>query len=202
MGGLKARRTGYTQWRQYTSSPNKKIRPPCRTWDVLPRKSRTNFVPDRDNNAGSGSRIIEKPCTMRAGYSRESKELAGKPPAYWERASNRVRFSRNSRRIIKLFDENLRGTWTNLPLSQPPIHPKAISIKEYTNLLVFIVQLLRCNNSYIVNDAPAARLESGRKSCAIRYILFCQSPKVIAGKEYTGLRGPGLRDPGLRDKFI
>ncbi|VFM97493.1 MAG: hypothetical protein BECKG1743D_GA0114223_102711, partial [Candidatus Kentron sp. G] len=24
---------------------------------------------------------------------------------------------------------------------------KAISIKEYTNLLVFIVQLLRCNNS-------------------------------------------------------
>ncbi|VFN02464.1 MAG: hypothetical protein BECKG1743F_GA0114225_106861, partial [Candidatus Kentron sp. G] len=28
---------------------------------------------------------------------------------------------------------------------------KAISIKEYTNLLVFIVQLLRCNNSYIVN---------------------------------------------------
>ncbi|VFN05024.1 MAG: hypothetical protein BECKG1743D_GA0114223_112841, partial [Candidatus Kentron sp. G] len=25
---------------------------------------------------------------------------------------------------------------------------KAISIKEYTNLLVFIVQLLRCNNSY------------------------------------------------------
>ncbi|VFN06536.1 MAG: hypothetical protein BECKG1743F_GA0114225_112471, partial [Candidatus Kentron sp. G] len=26
---------------------------------------------------------------------------------------------------------------------------KAISIKEYTNLLVFIVQLLRCNNSYI-----------------------------------------------------
>ncbi|VFN05961.1 MAG: hypothetical protein BECKG1743F_GA0114225_111543, partial [Candidatus Kentron sp. G] len=23
-----------------------------------------------------------------------------------------------------------------------------------TNLLVFIVQLLRCNNSYIVNDAP------------------------------------------------
>ncbi|VFN04848.1 MAG: hypothetical protein BECKG1743D_GA0114223_107231, partial [Candidatus Kentron sp. G] len=27
--------------------------------------------------------------------------------------------------------------------------PKAISIKEYTNLLVFIVQLLRCNNSYI-----------------------------------------------------
>ncbi|VFM97712.1 MAG: hypothetical protein BECKG1743E_GA0114224_101475 [Candidatus Kentron sp. G] len=35
---------------------------------------------------------------------------------------------------------------------------------------------LRCNNSYIVNDAPAARLESGRKSCAIRYILFCQSP--------------------------
>ncbi|VFN02864.1 MAG: hypothetical protein BECKG1743D_GA0114223_104056, partial [Candidatus Kentron sp. G] len=25
---------------------------------------------------------------------------------------------------------------------------------EYTNLLVFIVQLLRCNNSYIVNDAP------------------------------------------------
>ncbi|VFN07233.1 MAG: hypothetical protein BECKG1743E_GA0114224_111632, partial [Candidatus Kentron sp. G] len=51
------------------------------------------------------------------------------------------------------------------------------SIKEYTNLLVFIVQLLRCNNSYIVNDAPAARLESERKSCAIRYILFCQSPK-------------------------
>ena len=36
---------------------------------------------------------------------------------------------------------------------------KAISIKEYTNLLVFIVQLLRCNNSYIVHDAPAARLE-------------------------------------------
>ncbi|VFN03225.1 MAG: hypothetical protein BECKG1743D_GA0114223_104481, partial [Candidatus Kentron sp. G] len=35
---------------------------------------------------------------------------------------------------------------------------KAISIKEYTNLLVFIVQLLRCNNSYIVHDAPAARL--------------------------------------------
>ncbi|VFM96505.1 MAG: hypothetical protein BECKG1743F_GA0114225_101641, partial [Candidatus Kentron sp. G] len=27
-------------------------------------------------------------------------------------------------------------------------------MKEYTNLLVFIVQLLRCNNSYIVNDAP------------------------------------------------
>ncbi|VFM96715.1 MAG: hypothetical protein BECKG1743D_GA0114223_100854 [Candidatus Kentron sp. G] len=54
---------------------------------------------------------------------------------------------------------------------------KAISIKEYTNLLVFIVQLLRCNNSYIVNDAPAARLESERKSCAIWYILFCQSPK-------------------------
>ncbi|VFN07557.1 MAG: hypothetical protein BECKG1743D_GA0114223_110952, partial [Candidatus Kentron sp. G] len=53
---------------------------------------------------------------------------------------------------------------------------KAISIKEYTNLLVFIVQLLRCNNSYIVHDAPAARLESERKSCAIRYILFCQSP--------------------------
>ncbi|VFM99735.1 MAG: hypothetical protein BECKG1743E_GA0114224_102771, partial [Candidatus Kentron sp. G] len=26
-------------------------------------------------------------------------------------------------------------------------------------------------------DAPAARLESERKSCAIRYILFCQSPK-------------------------
>ncbi|VFN04748.1 MAG: hypothetical protein BECKG1743E_GA0114224_107721, partial [Candidatus Kentron sp. G] len=48
---------------------------------------------------------------------------------------------------------------------------KAISIKEYTNLLVFIVQLLRCNNSYIVHDAPAARLESERKSCAIRYIL-------------------------------
>ncbi|VFN02122.1 MAG: hypothetical protein BECKG1743D_GA0114223_103381, partial [Candidatus Kentron sp. G] len=38
------------------------------------------------------------------------------------------------------------------------------------------VQLLRCNNSYIVNDAPAARLESERKSCAIWYILFCQSP--------------------------
>ncbi|VFN01117.1 MAG: hypothetical protein BECKG1743F_GA0114225_105492, partial [Candidatus Kentron sp. G] len=38
---------------------------------------------------------------------------------------------------------------------------------EYTNLLVFIVQLLRCNNSYIVHYAPAARLESGRKSCAI-----------------------------------
>ncbi|VFM98897.1 MAG: hypothetical protein BECKG1743E_GA0114224_102161, partial [Candidatus Kentron sp. G] len=38
---------------------------------------------------------------------------------------------------------------------------KAISIKEYTDLLVFIVQLLRCNNSCIVNDAPAARLESG-----------------------------------------
>ncbi|VFM98442.1 MAG: hypothetical protein BECKG1743D_GA0114223_103581 [Candidatus Kentron sp. G] len=47
---------------------------------------------------------------------------------------------------------------------------------QYTNLLVFIVQFLRCNNSYIVNDAPAARLESERKSCAIRYILFCQSP--------------------------
>ncbi|VFM96182.1 MAG: hypothetical protein BECKG1743D_GA0114223_101115 [Candidatus Kentron sp. G] len=31
---------------------------------------------------------------------------------------------------------------------------KAISIKEYTNLLVFIVQLLRCNNSYIVHYAP------------------------------------------------
>ncbi|VFM97860.1 MAG: hypothetical protein BECKG1743D_GA0114223_101741, partial [Candidatus Kentron sp. G] len=46
----------------------------------------------------------------------------------------------------------------------------------YTNLLVFIVQLLRCNNSYIVNDAPAARLESERKFCAIWYILFCQSP--------------------------
>ncbi|VFM98992.1 MAG: hypothetical protein BECKG1743D_GA0114223_100951, partial [Candidatus Kentron sp. G] len=30
---------------------------------------------------------------------------------------------------------------------------KAISIKEYTNLLVFIVQLLRCNNSYIVHYA-------------------------------------------------
>ncbi|VFN02451.1 MAG: hypothetical protein BECKG1743E_GA0114224_105083, partial [Candidatus Kentron sp. G] len=32
-----------------------------------------------------------------------------------------------------------------------PIHysisAEAISIKEYTNLLVFIVQLLRCNNS-------------------------------------------------------
>ncbi|VFN03389.1 MAG: hypothetical protein BECKG1743F_GA0114225_107951, partial [Candidatus Kentron sp. G] len=41
----------------------------------------------------------------------------------------------------------------------------------------FIVQLLRCNNSYIVHDAPAARLESERKSCAIWYILFCQSPK-------------------------
>ncbi|VFM96793.1 MAG: hypothetical protein BECKG1743E_GA0114224_100874 [Candidatus Kentron sp. G] len=54
-------------------------------------------------------------------------------------------------------------------LSKKP--DKAISIKEYTNLLVFIVQLLRCNNSYIVNDAPAARLESERKSCAIRYIL-------------------------------
>ncbi|VFM97778.1 MAG: hypothetical protein BECKG1743F_GA0114225_102663, partial [Candidatus Kentron sp. G] len=37
---------------------------------------------------------------------------------------------------------------------------KAISIKEYTGLLVFIVQLGRCNNSYIVHDAPAARLES------------------------------------------
>ncbi|VFM97095.1 MAG: hypothetical protein BECKG1743F_GA0114225_102204, partial [Candidatus Kentron sp. G] len=57
---------------------------------------------------------------------------------------------------------------------------KAISIKEYTNLLVFIVQLGRCNNSYIVHDAPAARLESGRKSCAIRYILFCQSPKQVS----------------------
>ncbi|VFN05005.1 MAG: hypothetical protein BECKG1743F_GA0114225_110132, partial [Candidatus Kentron sp. G] len=55
---------------------------------------------------------------------------------------------------------------------------KAISIKEYTNLLVFIVQLLRCNNGYTVNDAPAVRLESERKSCAIRYTLFCQSPKV------------------------
>ena len=65
-----------------------------------------------------------------------------------------------------------------------PIHysisAEAISIKEYTNLLVFIVQLLRCNNSYVVNDAPAARLESERKSCAIRYILFCQSPEVVA----------------------
>ncbi|VFM96134.1 MAG: hypothetical protein BECKG1743F_GA0114225_101286, partial [Candidatus Kentron sp. G] len=30
-------------------------------------------------------------------------------------------------------------------LSKKP--DKAISIKEYTNLLVFIVQLLRCNNS-------------------------------------------------------
>ncbi|VFN00335.1 MAG: hypothetical protein BECKG1743F_GA0114225_104751, partial [Candidatus Kentron sp. G] len=29
-----------------------------------------------------------------------------------------------------------------------PLPIKAISIKEYTNLLVFIVQLLRCNNSY------------------------------------------------------
>ncbi|VFN03875.1 MAG: hypothetical protein BECKG1743D_GA0114223_105234 [Candidatus Kentron sp. G] len=51
------------------------------------------------------------------------------------------------------------------------------SVKEYTNLLVFIVQLLRCNDSYIVNDAPAARLESGRKSCAIWYILFFGVPK-------------------------
>ncbi|VFM96066.1 MAG: hypothetical protein BECKG1743D_GA0114223_101054 [Candidatus Kentron sp. G] len=31
---------------------------------------------------------------------------------------------------------------------------KVISVKEYTNLLVFIVQLLRCNNSYIVHDTP------------------------------------------------
>ncbi|VFN08099.1 MAG: hypothetical protein BECKG1743D_GA0114223_112832 [Candidatus Kentron sp. G] len=61
---------------------------------------------------------------------------------------------------------------------------KAISIKEYTNLLVFIVQLLRCNNSYIVNDAPAARLESERKSCAIWYILFCQSPKHLEAKTW------------------
>ncbi|VFN01851.1 MAG: hypothetical protein BECKG1743D_GA0114223_103151, partial [Candidatus Kentron sp. G] len=69
---------------------------------------------------------------------------------------------------------------------------KAISIKEYTNLLVFIVQLLRCNNSYIVNDAPAARLESGRKSCAIWYILFCQSPyRKCSGRLY-GSAGWGL----------
>ncbi|VFM98670.1 MAG: hypothetical protein BECKG1743D_GA0114223_100772 [Candidatus Kentron sp. G] len=54
-----------------------------------------------------------------------------------------------------------------------------IQLKEYTNLLVFIVQLGRCNNSYIVHYAPAARLESGRKSRAIRYILFCQSPYRI-----------------------
>ncbi|VFM95509.1 MAG: hypothetical protein BECKG1743F_GA0114225_100721, partial [Candidatus Kentron sp. G] len=26
--------------------------------------------------------------------------------------------------------------------------------------------------------------------------------KVIAGKEYTGLRDPGLRDPGLSGQFI
>ncbi|VFM99252.1 MAG: hypothetical protein BECKG1743F_GA0114225_103812, partial [Candidatus Kentron sp. G] len=31
------------------------------------------------------------------------------------------------------------------------------------------------------------RLESERKSCAIWYILFCQSPKAISIKEHTNL---------------
>ena len=73
---------------------------------------------------------------------------------------------------------------------------KAISIEEYTNLLVFIAQLLRCNNSYIVNDAPAARLESGRKSCAIRYILFCQSPKSITRLAKRNWQGARVSKPG------
>ena len=68
-----------------------------------------------------------------------------------------------------------------------------IQLEEYTDLLVFIVQLLRCNNSYIVNDAPAARLESERKSCAIRYILFCQSPKItfVTSASFTRIGNPG-----------
>ncbi|VFN03514.1 MAG: hypothetical protein BECKG1743E_GA0114224_106251, partial [Candidatus Kentron sp. G] len=51
---------------------------------------------------------------------------------------------------------SVSGDSTPLPPIKRYALPKAISIKEYTNLLVFIVQLLRCNNSYIVNDAPAA----------------------------------------------
>ncbi|VFN04228.1 MAG: hypothetical protein BECKG1743F_GA0114225_109042, partial [Candidatus Kentron sp. G] len=42
--------------------------------------------------------------------------------------------------------------WTNS--TNTTFSSKAISIKEYTNLLVFIVQFLRCNNRRIVNDAP------------------------------------------------
>ncbi|VFM96164.1 MAG: hypothetical protein BECKG1743F_GA0114225_101311, partial [Candidatus Kentron sp. G] len=69
------------------------------------------------------------------------------------------------------------AAWLRYVIRIPSINLESDkSLKEYTNLLVFIVQLLRCNNSYIVHDAPAARLESERKSCAIRYILFCQSP--------------------------
>ncbi|VFN06791.1 MAG: hypothetical protein BECKG1743D_GA0114223_109161, partial [Candidatus Kentron sp. G] len=72
---------------------------------------------------------------------------------------------------------------------------KAVSIKEYTSLLVFIVQLLRCNNSYIVYYAPAVRLESERKSCAIWYILFCQSPKTRISKQL-------LRMNRLQNRYI
>ncbi|VFM96850.1 MAG: hypothetical protein BECKG1743D_GA0114223_100712 [Candidatus Kentron sp. G] len=56
---------------------------------------------------------------------------------------------------------------------------KAISIKEYTGLLVFIVQLGRCNNSYIVHDAPAARLESQGNRMKVFLVLrnLCIIPK-------------------------
>ncbi|VFM99230.1 MAG: hypothetical protein BECKG1743E_GA0114224_102424, partial [Candidatus Kentron sp. G] len=52
-------------------------------------------------------------------------------------------FRRSTRNPIRAY------TFNGL-LVLPPETAKAISIKEYTNLLVFIVQLLRCNNSYIV----------------------------------------------------
>ncbi|VFM98842.1 MAG: hypothetical protein BECKG1743E_GA0114224_102125 [Candidatus Kentron sp. G] len=52
----------------------------------------------------------------------------------------------------KIFIANLTGLVRRAFL--PLYGAKAISIKEYTNLLVFIVQLLHCNNSYIVHYAP------------------------------------------------
>ncbi|VFN00395.1 MAG: hypothetical protein BECKG1743D_GA0114223_101897 [Candidatus Kentron sp. G] len=41
-----------------------------------------------------------------------------------------------------------------------------IQLKEYTKLLVFIVQLLRCNNRRIVNDITGVSFRWGRVSRA------------------------------------
>ncbi|VFN00040.1 MAG: hypothetical protein BECKG1743D_GA0114223_111091 [Candidatus Kentron sp. G] len=47
-----------------------------------------------------------------------------------------------------------------------------IQLKEYTNLLVFIVQLLRCNNSYTVHYALVIAPRSRTKYFAIRVNYF------------------------------
>nr|VFJ51612.1 MAG: hypothetical protein BECKFM1743C_GA0114222_100993 [Candidatus Kentron sp. FM] len=47
--------------------------------------------------------------------------------------------------------------------------------------------------------APAARLESERKSCAIWYILFCQSPKETIHEEHSAENRNRLKKRSTKD---